>query len=182
MESKRITISVHQREILEKIMVQRTSRSRDVERSRITLSLLGDLSTAQVQEKTGESWLKIQKCRRRWLLWESSLAEIERKGSKKAVHSELTKAVLCALQDSPRSGSPGKFSSIDYCLILGVALESPSDSGLPITEWSLTELKREVEKRGIVKSISRSQLGNFLKSERHKAAQDERVADAQVQS
>lgn len=182
MESKRITISAHQREILEKIIVQRTSSVRDVERSRITLALLGDLSTAEVQKETGKSWLKIQKCRRRWLLWEPALSEIEAKGRKKEVHSELSKAVLCALQDSPRSGSPGKFSAVEYCRILGVVLESPSDSGLPITEWSLTELKREVEKRGIVKSISRSQLGNFLKSERHKAAQDERVADAQVQS
>ena len=180
MESKRITLSAHQREILEKIIIQRTSRVRDVERSKIILALSGDVSTAEVQKIVGESWLKIQKCRRRWLLQEDLLQEIEAKGTKKEVHSELWKAVVASLQDSPRSGSPGKFSSLTYCRILGVALESPADSGVPISEWTLSELKREVEKRGIVESISRSQLGNFLKSGGSKAAQNERLADAQV--
>lgn len=89
---------------------------------------------------------------------------IESGCEEKKLHTVLLAKIHEALKDSPRPGSPGKFTAEDYCRIMGVALEDPSQSGLPITHWTLTELRSEVIKRGIVTSISRAQLGNFLKS------------------
>ena len=57
-----------------------------------------------------------------------------------------------------------------------VSLEEPALSGRPISHWGLTELTQEVIKRGIVASISRSQVGSFLKRERHQTPQDPGLA------
>ena len=57
-----------------------------------------------------------------------------------------------------------------------VSLEEPALSGRPVSHWGLTELTQEVIKRGIVDSISRSQVGSFLKIQRDQAPQDSGLA------
>jgi putative transposase len=88
---------------------------------------------------------------------------VETTADPKKVRWELENAIRDGLSDAPRSGSPGKFTAHDYCQIMGVSLEDPNLSGRPISHWGLTELTQEVIKRGIVNSISRSQVGSFLK-------------------
>lgn len=166
MVSQLIKVSDFCKKILEKISRQSTSSTRDVERSKILLKLSEGLSSDQVQRDLDKSWIKVQRLRKRWLLFEPILCKIEAKGTAKEVHYELLQKIKEVLQDAPRPGTPCTFSTHEYCQILGVSLEDPNLSDRPISEWSLTELKQEVEKRGIVKSISRSQLGAFLKSVR----------------
>ena len=89
---------------------------------------------------------------------------------------ELEKAIREGLSDAERSGSPGKFTAHDYCQIMGVSLEDPNLSGRPTSHWGLTELTDEVIKRGIVASISRSQVGSFLKTQRDQTPQDSGLA------
>jgi hypothetical protein len=55
------------------------------------------------------------------------------------------------------------YTAEQYCQILQVALEPPSQSGRPINDWSSRELADEVNKRGICEKISASQVGRFLK-------------------
>jgi hypothetical protein len=137
-----------------------------VERSKILLKLSEGLSSEAVSRDLSKNWLKVQRLRRRWLLYAPILSTIESKGTAKEVHYDLLQKVKEVLKDGERPGTPVKFSTHVYCQILGVSLEDPMDSDRPISEWSLSELKDEVQKRGIVKSISRSQLGAFLKSVR----------------
>ena len=106
----------------------------------------------------------------------STLDTVETTTDPKKVRWTLEKAIRDGLGDAPRSGSPGKFSAHDYCQIMGVSLEEPALSGRPISHWGLTELTQEVIKRGIVASISRSQVGSFLKRERHQTPQDPGLA------
>lgn len=169
MVSQKIRMSALSHQILEKISRQSTSSVRDVERSHILLKLSEGLSSDQVGKELDKSWFKVQRLRNRWLSYESILGKIEAKGTTKSVSYELAQKLKEILKDDLRPGTPITFSSHDYCRILGVSLEDPKLSGRPISEWSLSELKQEVEKRGIVKSISRSQLGAFLKSVRCKA-------------
>jgi putative transposase len=158
MVSQLIKMSDSSKKILEKISRQSTSSTRDVERSKILLKLSEGLSSEQVH--------RVQRLRNRWLMYEPILCKIEAKGSAKEIKYELAQKIKEVLQDAARPGTPSTFSTHVYCQILGVSLEDPNLSDRPISEWSLTELKQEVEKRGIVKSISRSQLGAFLKSVR----------------
>ena len=86
--------------------------------------------------------------------------------------SAYRKAILQLLSDKPRPGCPGKFTAEQICQIMNVACESPEESGLPLSHWTLSELASELVRRKIVDSISRSQLCVFLKSGRDKAPQN----------
>jgi hypothetical protein len=177
MVSPRLKLSALQQEILLKISQQLTASGRDIERSRIILALSSGFSNLRVENELGYSREKAKRCRDRWLLFQPVLDELEADLAvgKVKVH-DLGLAIKECLGDAPRSGGPLKFSATDFCQMLAVSLEDPKQSDRPISHWSLGELKNEIEKRGIVSSISRSHLGDFLKSERCKAAQDGRVA------
>ena len=174
MQSKQVKLSSTQKELLKKISLQRVSSVCEVERSGILLYLSeSGASSTKASLILGIPWTKVQRWRNRWLSAFEKVNELERQikeGGENAPKAyELENYLRLLLNDSPRPGCPSKFSALDYCKILGVALEDPALSGRPISEWSLVELKDEVEKREIVSSISRSQLGSFLKSERNKA-------------
>ena len=84
--------------------------------------------------------------------------------------SVLPRAVEELLSDLPRPGCPGKFTPEQITQILAVACEPPADSGRPVTHWTPRELADEVQRRGIVASISARQVGRFLKYGRTPAA------------
>jgi putative transposase len=84
--------------------------------------------------------------------------------------SALPRAIESLLGDSPRRGCPGKFTPEQVTLILAVACEPPEKSGRPVTHWTPRELAQEVQKRGVVQSISPRQVGRFLKYCRTQAA------------
>lgn len=165
-----------QQSILETIARQVTSSVREVERTNLILAMLAGKSNKQVSHDLGYSWEKAKRWRYRWLALQPTLDTVENTTEPKKVRWELEKAIRAGLSDAERSGSPGKFSAHDYCQILGVALEEPSQSGRPISQWGLSELTDEVIKRGIVRRISRSQVGSFLKRQRSQAPQDSGVA------
>src|SRR5207244_10928636 len=60
-------------------------------------------------------------------------------------------------------GSPDKFTPEQVTQILAVAGEPPEQSGRPITNWTAHELADEVVQRGIVASISTTQVGRYLR-------------------
>lgn len=169
MNSTKITVSESEKLILLKISRQKTSSVREVERSLILLSLISEKSSLQVSNKLGLPWEKIQRCRQRWLEFELIFASISSKKNKDVMH-ELEKKVRECLKDAARVGCPSKFTSTQYCKILAVSVEDPKLSGRPISQWTHKELALEVQKRGIVSSISSSQIGNFLKSMRYKTS------------
>jgi transposase len=73
------------------------------------------------------------------------------------------RAVEEILSDAPRSGNPGTFTPEQITQILALACETPELSGRPITHWTYKELADEAKKRGIVESISESQVGRYLR-------------------
>jgi hypothetical protein len=96
--------------------------------------------------------------RRRWQQSFDALVAIECHESQAA----LRRAIEEVLGDAPRSGSPGTFTAEQVTQILAVACESPELSGRPIDRWTHRELADEVILRGIVTSISISQVGRYL--------------------
>jgi putative transposase len=169
MQIRKIESSELQRAILEKISKQTTSSVREVERSRLILCMLSGSSNIKIQKDFSISWNKAKRWRDKWLNYEPKLALEEKNAEEKERRYKVEQLLRAFLKDAPRSGSPNKFTAEEFCQILGVSLELPEQSERPISQWSLSELKMEVEKRGIVSSISKAHLGNFLKSERCKA-------------
>jgi transposase len=75
----------------------------------------------------------------------------------------LRRAIETVLGDEPRPGAPAKFTPEQVTQILAVACEPPEKSGRPITHWTAHELTDEVVRRGIVTSISPSQVSRYLR-------------------
>ncbi len=67
------------------------------------------------------------------------------------------------LYDKPRSGKPATITAEQWSLIMALACEKPENYGLPITQWSHSTLTKEIIKQGIVKTISQTHVGDFLK-------------------
>lgn len=97
--------------------------------------------------------------RRRWRDSYEALLSIQFQES----HASLVRSIISVLSDAPRCGSPGKFTAEQFVQIIAVACEPPSQSDRPVTSWTGAELADEVRKRGIVDSISTSQLNCYLR-------------------
>ena len=74
----------------------------------------------------------------------------------------LKRMIVQVLSDAPRSGRPGTYSAEQVTQILATACERPEQSGRPVDRWTSRELTDEVIGRGIVDSISSSQVGRYL--------------------
>jgi putative transposase len=85
-------------------------------------------------------------------------------------------AVVERWQDTPRSGALCTFSPEQWCQIMALACEPPTNAGRPISHWTPRELADEAIKRGIVATISERHVGRFLKSGRAQTASQSLLA------
>ena len=130
-------------------------------RRRATIILLAfdGLRNQDIAEEVGLGRRQVGRWRRRWAKAWSGLIDLECRETK----ADLRRAIEALLTDGPRPGAPGKFTAEQVTQILAVACEPPEKSGRPITHWTAYELADEVVKRGIVASISTSQVGRYLR-------------------
>jgi putative transposase len=155
-----IEVSDKQDAILQQIIRRATSPQNLVLRAKIVRAgtEYGRRNT-QISRELQCSSQTVHTWRHRWIdSWEQ-LVTIEANGD----DQELEAAIMATLADQPRPGTPATFTAEDICQIIKVACEDPVLSGRPTTEWTPRELADEVVKRGIVPSISATQVGRFLK-------------------
>jgi transposase len=158
-KAARTVITEQQQEILRTLSRSTTASSRLRQRSSIILMAFDGLLNQAIAEAVGLVRRQVGRWRRRWAnAWEQ-LILIECCES----HARLRRAIEAVLSDEPRPGAPGKFTPEQVTQILAVACEPPEKSGRPITHWTGHELADEVVKRGIVASISPSQVGRYLR-------------------
>lgn len=96
--------------------------------------------------------------RRRWQSSSEKLSQLEGK--------RLSDEVYKLLSDKERPGTPTTFTPEQICHVMAIACEKPPEH---ISHWSRSELARTMKERGIVKRISATTIGRFLKSGRPKA-------------
>ena len=84
------------------------------------------------------------------------------------------------LADAPRSGAPATITPEQICAVVALACERPDAGGVPLSQWSASDLAREAVRRGIVTSISPRSVGRFLKRIRPQAASGSSLAHAQA--
>jgi len=171
LEAAAIKLTTEQRELLNQIGNGRTSERAHAERAQIILLCAEGKTNYRIGKELAICEQVASKWRKRWQLNARQLSQAETEEEK----GEYRKRILKLLDDAPRRGCPGKFSAEQVCHILSVACESPEESEHALSHWSLTSLVREVINRGIVPSISKSQMHVFLKSCRDQAAQSEDV-------
>jgi transposase len=158
-KAAKITITESQQEILRTFSRATTAPSRLRQRAAIILMAFDGLLNEDIAERVGLTHRQVGRWRRRWAKAWDRLIDIECCESR-AVSRRAIEAVL---DDDPRPGAPGKFTPEQVTQILAVACEPPEKSGRPITHWTARELTDEVVRRGIVTSISPSQVSRYLR-------------------
>lgn len=158
--ASKVVISERQQEVLRKFSTSRTVAARLVQRAAIILLAFAGLANVDIAGAVGLQRHQVGLWRRRWQQAFDDLVCIECNEDEPA---KLRHAIEKVLTDEPRPGSPGKFTAEQLTLLFALACEPPEKSGLPITHWTGAELAAEAVKRGIVESISVSQVNRLLR-------------------
>lgn len=155
----KITITERQRDVLEGIVAAPTTANRLSQRAEIILAGFARELNEDIAERVDLERHQVGVWRLRWAAAFERLVVIECLETAAA----LRRAIEDVLNDAPRPGAPGKFTAEQWTLILALACEPPAQSGRPISHWTARELADEAAQRGIVTSISPSQIQRFLK-------------------
>jgi putative transposase len=159
-------LSPVQRDLLQRLQRQQTADQRLVRRAAIILALADDPCVDAVARKLRLSRLTVRTWRERWIAASADLQRAE--GD--LTPQQFRRFVEQLLDDAPRPGTPATFSPEQIVQIIAVACEPPEKSERPIDHWTSRELADEVQKRGIVPTISPRSVGRFLKRGRVAAA------------
>src|SRR3954467_9157508 len=155
----KVVISERQEKVLRKLSTATTVAKRLVHRASIILLAFSGVANRDIAKEVGLGRLQVGLWRRRWQDAFDNLIRIECSDDLPA----LRKAIEELLKDEARPGCPGKFTAEQLTLLIALACEPPEKSGRPITHWTGKELADEAAARGIVESISPSQVNRYLR-------------------
>jgi transposase len=158
-KAAKILITERQQDILRTLRDAVTAPSHLRQRAAIVLAAFDGRRNEDIAAAVGLGRRQVGRWRRRWATAWADLTELECRETR----AELRRAIEATLSDEPRPGARGKFTPEQVTQILAVACEPPAKSGRPITHWTGHELADEVVKRGIVASISTSQIHRYLR-------------------
>jgi transposase len=155
----KLVITERQQAALRQMAAASTSPVRLAQRAEVVLRAFAGEENQAIAAAIDLDPTAVGLWRRRWVKAWPKLIQIECTETRAAFH----RAIEDVLGDAPRSGKPGKFTPEQITQILALACEPPEQSGRPITHWTYKELADEAKKRGIVASISESQVGRYLR-------------------
>jgi transposase len=155
----KVVISERQEKVLRKLSTATTVAQRLVQRASIILRAFSGAANQDIAQQVGLGRGQVGIWRRRWQDAFSKLIRIECSEGPPA----LRRAIEDLLGDEPRPGCPGKFTAEQLTQLIALACEPPAKSGRPITHWTGKELAEEASARGIVDSISPSQVNRYLR-------------------
>jgi transposase len=157
-KAARVTVTETHHAILDQMAQSRTAPQRLIQRAQVILLAFAGAVNTVIADEVGLGRKQVGVWRSRWQQSFDALVAIECREPRAA----LRRAIEDVLSDAPRNGSSGKFTGEQVTMILAVACETPDQSGRPIDYWTGRELADEVVKRGIVDSISVSQVNRYL--------------------
>jgi transposase len=158
-KAAKVTVTERQHELLLALRNASTAPSHLRQRAAVILLAFDGLRNDEIADRIGLGRFQVGRWRRRWARAWSGLIDLECRET----GADLRRAIAAILSDAARPGAPGKFTAEQVTPILAVACEPPEKSGRPITHWTAHELADEVVKRGIVDSISTTQVGRYLR-------------------
>jgi putative transposase len=167
-----ITLSKKQHQILKENAVGTHTPLHIKTRSQIILHASKGWSNNAIEENMGIDPKTVNKWRDRYSVQYEELKRIETETPHK-----IRSTIMKVLSDAPRTGGPPKFKDEQVAAIIAISCEDPSKYGLPFSHWNSGSLKNEVEKLGIVESISVRQVGRFLKRKRFTTSPESVLAE-----
>ena len=157
LQARVVKLSGNQRNILNQLQVGTHSPQHFKQRAEIVLMASSGYTNNEIERKLQISGETITKWRNRYASNEKELASTEEENPRK-----LRKAIEKVLTDEQRSGRPAKFTDEQVACIIAMSCQKPDELGLPFSHWTPELLKDEAIKRGIVSTISTSQVRVFL--------------------
>jgi transposase len=154
-----VVLTERQQEVLVQLSRSRTTGKALAVRASVILLAFDGLGNQASASRLGLGRHQVGRWRRRWQRGFDRLAALECLEGRAA----LRRAIERALRDQPRPGCPGQFTAEQLTLLLALACEPPEKSGRPLTPWTAKELADEAQKRGLVESISPSQVNRSLR-------------------
>ena len=134
-----VTLTAPQRTALEAQARRPTGQYRQVLRARIVLAAAAERANAQIARRLGIAPNTVRKWRRRFC-----------------------QEGLAGLADRPRPGRPRTYPAVVVAEVKAIACELPATRGVPLSRWSLTELRAEVITVGLLEEVSVATLGRWL--------------------
>ena len=145
----RVELSPEERRELESVVRGRSTSQAIAQRARIVLAAADGGDNVQIAEQVQVNLGVVRRWRGRWLALQAATLE------------DLP--VADRLTDAPRSGRSCRIKAEQVCQILELACQAPQESGRPISQWSASEIAKEVMQRGIVDHISDRHAARLLK-------------------
>jgi transposase len=158
-KAAKIQLTTCMHEILTDLSSSRNISKAIVARAKIILMAFEKNNNQTITRRLGGCRKMVGLWRRRWRDSFDALLQMQFHESAAA----FRRAIIECLSDAPRSGSPGKFTPEQIVGLIGIACESPENSGRPVTSWTGKELVDESQKRGWVESISASHVNRILR-------------------
>jgi transposase len=158
-KAAKVVITECQQAVLLKFRNATTVAKRLSQRADLILLAFAGLDNDAIAQRIGLERHAVGLWRRRWQRAFHPLVQVECLESA----ATLRQAITEVLTDEPRPGCPGTFTPEQLTLLLALACEDPALSNRPITHWTGQELADEACQRGIVASISASQVNRLLR-------------------
>ena len=144
-----ITLSDAERQDLEALTRRHSTPQQLALRARIVLAAADGANNGQIVRLLDVSLDMARRWRERWLVLQpASLEDLP---------------VADRLTDAPRPGKPVRISAEQVAQIVALACDPPVASERPISQWTSRELAAEIQKRGIVPTISGRHAARLLK-------------------
>jgi len=156
-----IKLSEKQENILRQMQVGTHSPLHYKRRAEIILLANQGKSNNEIERTMSIDSEMITLWRNRYAAAKKELAITEAENPRK-----LRSVIEKLLSDELRSGRPPTFTNEQVASIIALSLQNPDELKLPFSHWTPELLKDEAIKRGIVPSISASQVRVFLKRRR----------------
>ncbi len=144
------------REFYEKLQSKHSIPKNEYLRMSILLLSHGGMNNSEVSRELNISLNTVKHWRRRWEENYNQLLELKGEEERSYLKSFL--------KDSPRSGTPKKFTMAQEQSIVALACEHPRDHGIEMTDWTMEMLCKVAGSKQIVESISTSQVSRLLKN------------------
>ena len=143
--------------LLEKIASRHTTGQQVSKRAKILLLASKGQAHCVIHQTLGVSINTIKSWRKRW-------TEAYEDINDSVTSADLLKVLMLFLKDLPRCGTPKKFTIAQRKKIVALACDKPIHHDIEMTDWTYEMLAITAQAKGIVESISESQVRRILKN------------------
>lgn len=154
----RLPLSPAVRLMLESVVRRSSSPQSHALRARLLLEMAEGGSNPEIAARFDVHPSSVRTLRQRWQIAAADFEPLL------ADEKALATRVLEILHGKTSPGRPQTFTPEEVAAVVALACKTPESVGVPVTHWTHALLAEEAVRQGLVKTLSASTVGRFLKS------------------